>query len=1341
MPEHTLADYLRRRREGKRGEPAGVPPAPQAAPAPSPTAIAVREPLRPTTFRGQDVSGFKRFRLSDVAPELEQPTSFTELLRRQHTDVPSPVQDFLIRKAEQFQRRVIEPAAAVVTTGFQQFIPGQQEIETKFKQLRAQGVGPIEAARRAYLLSDLPPGVKGLIEITVDPLNLIPGLGFTGKPLSALSRATTRRAIAGPAARGLESALVHSGREVAEETAEVIARQPGSPKLTPIEVLADNTPAPPPRPPRPPDNVPVDMPAMEPPSGRPRTINDMIREAKGQRALTPEERAGISDALRPIDEGGLLYKIDDDFERHARDLLQPDTPIRRALRGVPGVKQVVALWTPAQMERTNPIAMIGLRKDMFLETEMLHARTAVMRWQLDADRFFRFRKSGSLLARIVRPNIDQPVVATRVQAAEGVSTRAKSFGTIDDMLENPQNYILTSQQQAVIKQGQDMTTQLLRDAQRLGVDAVEMTEAYWHRIVTAGPSETLSGTMITKRVGARKGHTLQRAFKDVEEGIEEGYRYETDPGIRLLARLEAGIQTIADAHVRRQISRLPGVETALQQLERRFPATIKGVKQARVARDNAKAAFLKKGGDTPDNLMKLRQSEADFVSAQRDLYIDKRQVGQASWGESRLPNGRFAPRELVAEVDKYLDLPGTQVAQGGKAMQLVVETMQAIRTNLTTADLAAGFIQGQALFFRPAGHLAWWKAQLHSLISVIDSPKAYVDRNAAVIDEAVDIGAISIPTDFLYARRGLASAPTAIPLAGPALKGLNRAFEWFIFVAQTELYKATRTGAIKKAPGRAARAGVSVEQQLTEDLVSLGTAIRKGVGTESFAILGVRPTQKTIESLMLFAPRFTRAFSGLLAQSLTGGPGGAEARKAVGSLLAGGTSLLVGIHYLRHNKMPNVDDPFAPDWMQTPQGRSYFNPYGPFYNYFRTLARMSVYISRGEPDKATKEMANFVRSKASVALRGADIAGSLLFRGEAQTFEGERMTDITSTVTGIAKEFGVPIAPGELIQGLQEGRPEAAVELIGINPRATQYSQMDIEFQRQEDINPDGKSFRYAIPSEKQEMARRFPDIAQKMIERGRGKSGQARREWDQADKDAYGMEEGLIQELQDNEITLDEFRGRYSEIQREKAVDKAATNHRLGLFQDKQDLPDDPNDRALAQYYQSFDEARTSSGRLDYDVLEEIEAKLREDWTPEQEEYVDLNTGLTDHPALIQEFLEDREKVRPYLDIGRKAADLFRLKSLYRKYRVSEDKPRFQGQHPEMDTLFTFIEEEKERFRTQEDPSFERILYKWGYIDAPSHPDLASQVEVLRSLQGGVVTNRLEIDAVAERLAGVPAR
>mgnify|MGYP005825690393 FL=1 len=116
---------------------------------------------------------------------------------------------------------------------------------------------------------------------------------------------------------------------------------------------------------------------------------------------------------------------------------------------------------------------------------------------------------------------------------------------------------------------------------------------------------------------------------------------------------------------------------------------------------------------------------------------------------------------------------------------------------------------------------------------------------------------------------------------------------------------------------------------MTEDLVSLGTAIRKGVGTESFAILGVRPTQKTIESLMLFAPRFTRAFSGLLAQSLTGGPGGAEARKAVGSLLAGGTSLLVGIHYLRHNKMPNVDDPFAPDWMQTPQGRSYFNPYGP----------------------------------------------------------------------------------------------------------------------------------------------------------------------------------------------------------------------------------------------------------------------------------------------------------------------------------------------------------------------------------------------------------------------------
>lgn len=1108
---------------------------------------------------------------------------------------------------------------------------------------------------------------------------------------------------------------------------------------TAIEALVENTPATPPRPPRPPSNVPVDMPAATPPSGRPRTLADMNNEARAMRALTPEQRAGISDVLRPIDEGDLIYQVRP-FNEHAQNLLQADSNISKALRAIPGVKQTVGIWTPAQMGRTNPLLMLGVRKAIFLEIEKARARWSVIGWRNDADRFLRFRQKGSLVARIAGRGADQPWVATRVQAAEGVSTGRRGFGTIDDILENPQDYILTTEQQTVIRQGQDMTTQLLRDAQRAGVDVVEMSEAYWHRIVIRGPNEKSSGSFIRGRVSGRKGHTMQRAFQEIDVGKEKGFVYETNPATRLAARLEAGIETIANANVRKQIAQLPEAVRPLERLEQRFPATIEGLKEARVVRDRAKAVVLKKGGDTVENFATLREAEAGYVTAARDLFDAKRIVSEPSYTELRLPNGRIAPAELVAEVEKYISLPELTRGKGSGIIETTEAITKAIRTNLTTADLAAGYIQGQVLFLR--NNVAWWKAQFHSLIALVDDPMAYVSKNFDVIDEGTRMGAISSPTELLYARTGLASVPQKIPLIGPALKSFNRAFEWFILVGQTELYKAARSGILEDAGGRAAKAGITTEAQGIEDLVSVGTAIRKQMGTESTAILGIGATQGTIEALLLFAPRFFRANTGLLVQSFTRGPGGAEARKAIGSLIAGGTGILVGVHYLRTGKMPNVDDPFAPDWMQTPLGNSYVNPFGPFYSLFRALAQSGVHTANGEPSKAAKVWSNFMRSKQSVAVRILDVGGNLIFRGEAQTFEGERIDWSPSGLARAVQEFTVPISPGDIIQGLQEGRPEEALGVIGLTVRGTAFSQMDIEFQRASDINPEGKSYRYATPNQRREMRRLFPDIAQKLIDRGRGKFGQARREWDQSDKDAFGMEEGLAEQLLGGIISIKDFRDRYSGIQRDKAIEKATTNKRLDLFQEEQDLPDDPDDRALAQYYRVFGEARTVSGLLDFDIVDEILSELREEWTPEQEEYVDLNTGLTEHPALIQQFLEDRETIRDYLFATRDAARLYGMDKLYREWRVSQDQTAFLEMplNFKLNLPFRRAERDKTEMRLN-DPVIERILYKWGYINKPINSQVAAEVDNLKRQQGGSVTNRLAIDDLVQQPVEAGAR
>jgi hypothetical protein len=101
------------------------------------------------------------------------------------------------------QERVIEPGAGVLTDIAQQVIPGDQEIERKVREFRSQGVGPIEARRRAFVESDLPTtqmslpfkiplpankslqtfdvGVKGAVELIADPLNLLFGIGTAAK--------------------------------------------------------------------------------------------------------------------------------------------------------------------------------------------------------------------------------------------------------------------------------------------------------------------------------------------------------------------------------------------------------------------------------------------------------------------------------------------------------------------------------------------------------------------------------------------------------------------------------------------------------------------------------------------------------------------------------------------------------------------------------------------------------------------------------------------------------------------------------------------------------------------------------------------------------------------------------------------------------------------------------------------------------------------------------------------------------------------------------------------------------------------------------------------------------
>ncbi|KKN77070.1 hypothetical protein LCGC14_0364090 [marine sediment metagenome] len=100
--------------------------------------------------------------------------------------------------AEWWQENVSQPSAAIAIAGAAKVIPGQNSFDTRLEKARQRITAGksiedksnrirdyIEAATEAYRETDAVWGLKGALELLVDPLNLV-GLGIPGKAMKAL---------------------------------------------------------------------------------------------------------------------------------------------------------------------------------------------------------------------------------------------------------------------------------------------------------------------------------------------------------------------------------------------------------------------------------------------------------------------------------------------------------------------------------------------------------------------------------------------------------------------------------------------------------------------------------------------------------------------------------------------------------------------------------------------------------------------------------------------------------------------------------------------------------------------------------------------------------------------------------------------------------------------------------------------------------------------------------------------------------------------------------------------------------------------------------------------------
>ena len=1072
--------------------------------------------------------------------------------------------------------------------------------------------------------------------------------------------------------------------------------------------------------------------------GMPRTGADLYKEAQAAGMLTPEERAGMINPDETPDPANPFYVMKTWLSHNK--LFGPESR-GKWLRGRPGTRvagafrKFAGLWNRVAMERDSRIAMLGHSNQLHKDIEFARIKSIVTAWWKQTQDAFGFREQDLNLLQRAAGTIRGTWRATKVQFTDGgnLATKVKNYrlsGTLDDILEDIDRvkeghapmYALTFEQQRLLDAGQQMQEQLLLVARDAGVDVVGIEEAYWHRILYKKNKWEVDDLVRTQFKGTQMGYTNRRGIEHMNQAEKLGLVYETHPALRLIARLQAGVETIANTHTRKEILNLTDIDVGLPNATGRklfapakfrrllsgHPEILESLKETNAIRKEAGTAYkahirATEAADAaisydPNVLLALRKAEADYVTALHKALMTGqivRGISKAALKEAFIL-GKSGPEDVVKSILNLVHIPEIQNSRppglfGGVGARWTREATQLARSMMTNVDLAVSYIQGNTIFFyRPK---VWLRATMESWAAFVREPRAYYEKNWTVMDEGMNNAAIMRPTEFLFEQTGLASYPTKIPFLGDVLTRFNRSFEWYIVAAQTEMYKVARKSIV--APADTPFGAFINNQESRDALVDLGKAIRRTLGTENYAILGIRSDQQTIEALTLFAARFFRANLGLVGMALnpldTTSQGAWRARAALTRLMAAGLGITTAIHYAKTGRPPNVTDPYAVDWLQFPVGKGYMNTFGPFYSYMRTVARMGDAFAQGEAGKAMNEAKMFLQSRAGLPFRTMGITADVLANpAGARTFEGERIEATPRGVVAAAGEVAIPIAPSEIFRGLSDGRWEVTAEIMGLITRANPYQQLDLLYQNyhqdptndmalmREEVRPKeddypvsitrrdlswkeglakalpdllsgdiwdrahGPSWADAMPAEREWMQDEHPDLYEAAITSRPGDYGEASREmWE--DHKAMIVKERLLnkalynpeQAANDNVVDGSEYRRRFNILRLQKWTKRQEVNERYDLFQDVQKPEDekDPNKRAMMEYHLVYGRNTRGDGSMNWVEVEREMDELAASWTQTQKKYVDINTSRW-HTEKGDELIRDKRALRELWDL-----------------------------------------------------------------------------------------------------------
>ena len=223
--------------------------------------------------------------------------------------------------------------------------------------------------------------------------------------------------------------------------------------------------------------------------------------------------------------------------------------------------------------------------------------------------------------------------------------------------------------------------------------------------------------------------------------------------------------------------------------------------------------------------------------------------------------------------------------------------------------------------------------------------------------------------------------------------------------------------------------------------------------------------------------------------------------------------------------------------------------------------------------------------------------------------------------------------------------------------------------------------------------------------------SAQTRKDMERIDQ-----ENALIDEIINKDISLDSWYTHYQKIQSDTMAAKRGLED---FFTEEKGLDRKPPKEELPlarwQYYNAYDEARTGSARIAWDVLESNLAELESQWTPEQLDHIsDLREK--DHSVYhdsehangwLVDVLNRRDKyAKPYYAMTRNYFKEVGMYDTYKEYHTVGNQPLFMEHNPEFERHYKFMEDMRKETR-ETNPELLTTLYLLGEVSENTYLEI----------------------------------